>query len=218
MSSTLPKIPKQSNLPPFSIPPHQHTLLHTHPTLSPPLPPYPLTPCAPPPDTRDLHRVQTLIAVQVSSLQPLTYNKTYVFPPWANLLGFALTAFVLAVIPLYAIAKLVLTQGDTIREVSCLPFTPSRTAVSHTIREVSCFPLRHRELLFFAPPEMSVVSLYALANCCFSHHQRVQLSPFTPSRTAISHTIREFSCPSLRHRQAGGHPGREHQRGQLSPF
>ena len=61
--------------------------------------------------------MQTLIVVQVSSLQPLTY-KTYVFPPWANMLGFALTAFVLAVIPLYAIAKLVLTQGDTI---SCLP-------------------------------------------------------------------------------------------------
>ncbi|XP_076461637.1 sodium- and chloride-dependent taurine transporter-like [Babylonia areolata] len=57
-----------------------------------------------------------LILFNLATYQPLTYNKTYVFPGWANGLGFLLSGLVLLVIPLVFLLVLARTPADGLLE------------------------------------------------------------------------------------------------------
>ena len=68
--------------------------------------------------------MQTLIVFQAAMYRPLTFH-TYVYPDWANALGFLLTFLVLAVVPLYALFTLRKAQGATLREVTHSSLRPN---------------------------------------------------------------------------------------------
>ncbi|KAK7486503.1 hypothetical protein BaRGS_00022304 [Batillaria attramentaria] len=58
-----------------------------------------------------------IMGFQLASFKPLTYNKTYVYPDWANVLGYIMTAAVIAIIPVYAVIVLIGSQGSILERL-----------------------------------------------------------------------------------------------------
>ena len=86
----------------------------------------PLAPAAPDPATR----FQFVVVVSIATFRPPHYG-AYVFPEWANALGWAIAASSMSVVPIYATYKLCSLPGSS-REVRIctgpplLPFCPMR--------------------------------------------------------------------------------------------
>ncbi|KAL8609384.1 hypothetical protein ACOMHN_019874 [Nucella lapillus] len=60
--------------------------------------------------------LMVILVFNLATYQPLTYNKTYKFPPWANGLGFLMCFLVLLVVPISVIITLINTPGDGLLE------------------------------------------------------------------------------------------------------
>ncbi|KAK7486500.1 hypothetical protein BaRGS_00022301, partial [Batillaria attramentaria] len=58
-----------------------------------------------------------IMGFQLASFKPLRYNKTYVYPDWANVLGYIMTAAVIAIIPVYAVIVLIGSQGSILERL-----------------------------------------------------------------------------------------------------
>lgn len=86
----------------------------------------PLAPAAPDPAAR----FQFVVVVSIATFRPPHYG-AYVFPEWANALGWAIAASSMSVVPIYAAYKLCSLPGSS-REVRIctgpplLPFCPMR--------------------------------------------------------------------------------------------
>lgn len=75
---------------------------------------------ATPPDLRP--RFQFVVVVSVATSRPPRYGD-YVFPEWANALGWAVAASSMCLVPAYAAYKLCSLPGS-LREVRCAPAPP----------------------------------------------------------------------------------------------
>lgn len=75
---------------------------------------------ATPPDLRP--RFQFVVVVSVATSRPPRYGD-YVFPEWANALGWAVAASSMCLVPVYAAYKLCSLPGS-LREVRCAPAPP----------------------------------------------------------------------------------------------
>lgn len=78
---------------------------------------------ATPPDLRP--RFQFVVVVSVATSRPPRYGD-YVFPEWANALGWAVAASSMCLVPVYAAYKLCSLPGS-LREVRCAPAPPGHT-------------------------------------------------------------------------------------------
>ncbi|KAL8609387.1 hypothetical protein ACOMHN_019877 [Nucella lapillus] len=60
--------------------------------------------------------VLLILSFNLATYEPLTYNKTYVYPEWANGLGFFLTFLILIIIPISVLITLIRTPADSFLE------------------------------------------------------------------------------------------------------
>lgn len=87
---------------------------------------------ATPPDLRP--RFQFVVVVSVATSRPPRYGD-YVFPEWANALGWAVAASSMCLVPVYAAYKLCSLPGS-LREVRCAP-APPRPHSQHRLHKRS---------------------------------------------------------------------------------
>lgn len=67
--------------------------------------------------------LQGILVFSVISAAPLTYNRTYVYPTWALVLGWLMALASMVAVPIYFFTYLFSRPGKTFKEVNHIGFS-----------------------------------------------------------------------------------------------